>query len=101
MSGTAGHSLPVLAAHLLEVIFGTVNLGEWREKPMGKGGGEKKKDEAQNRMLILEQQSHRTPRGCSLRAESDGGAMGWRGHGHGAGERQWNHTGIRENWLLT
>lgn len=60
MWGTAGHSLPVLAAHLLEVIFRIVNLGEWREKSQRRKGEEKKKkDKAQNRMLILEQQSHR------------------------------------------
>lgn len=39
--GTAGHSLPVLAAHLLEVIFRIVNLGEWRERNQRRKGEEK------------------------------------------------------------
>lgn len=40
--GTAGHSLPVLTAHLLEVIFRIVNLGEWRERSQRRKGREKK-----------------------------------------------------------
>lgn len=77
---TAGHRLCVLAAHLLEVIFRAVNLGEWRERSQ-REKGEGRKDEAQNKMLILEQKSPQPLLGCSFGARGDGGAVGARGKG--------------------